>query len=137
MLGDRWAAGTGAGTFACAFPYYQPPALTGLYFRYAHNDWLEYPTELGAIGTALLAWLVGAVLWPVRVRGGQGDAPSASDGRGRHRRSTWRRYERRGIALALAGMSIHALVDFPLHIPATLLTASALAGLAGRRDPTG
>ncbi len=133
MFLDRWVAGTGAGTFACAFPYYQPPAISSLYFRYAHNDWLEYVAELGVIGAALLAWLVAAVVW-LAPEAEVDPAGAGNGGRGRRRHSTWRRYERRGVVLALAGMSAHALVDFPLHIPATLLTASALAGLLNRRE---
>ena len=138
MFVDRWAVGTGAGTFACAFPYYQPPAIGSLYFRYAHNDWIEYLAELGVLGAGLLAWLVAAVVWPLPTAEVDGDRQAkegAEGGRRRRRgRSTWRHYERRGIALALAGMAMHALTDFPLQIPPILLTAAALAGLMNRRE---
>lgn len=132
---DRWFAGCGAGTFACAFPYYQPSSIAGLYFRYAHNDWIEYGVELGLAGSGLLAWFLAAVLWPwAHATVGVGFPNAAPRGGGRVRRtSTWRRYERRGIGLALAGMAAHALVDFPVHIPAILLTACVLAGLWNRR----
>jgi O-antigen ligase len=132
MCGDRWFAGTGAGTFACAFPYYQSHDIAGLYFRYAHNDWVEYPAELGLVGGSLLAWLGAAVLWP----GLAGRGARGAHG-GRRHRAIWRAYLWRGSMLSLAGVGAHALLDFPFHIPATAALASALAGafsVSGRRQ---
>jgi O-antigen ligase len=131
MFGDRWLTGTGAGTFACAFPYYQSRDVAGLYFRYAHNDWVEYPAELGLAGGALLAWLGVAALWP-----GLAGRGARSRGGPRHR-SIWRAYLWRGSLLALAGVGAHALLDFPFHIPGTAVLASALAGVfaaSGRQE---
>ena len=50
-----------AGTFYCAFPYYQPDELNGFY-RHAHCDWLQAAGELGLAGLLLLAAAVGSAL---------------------------------------------------------------------------
>jgi O-antigen ligase len=144
MFRDRWACGTGAGTFAAAFPYYQPRELTGLYFRYAHNDWLQYAVELGLAGTALLAALVAGSLWPALsrtrqrwIRHAEGHGAAAESGRHSSHRGEPRQgsilasHERRGLLAALAGISLHALIDFPIHIPAVAALAAAWVGLAG------
>jgi O-antigen ligase len=118
MAQDRWLFGTGAGTFAEAFPYYKPHTLEGFY-RYAHNDYLQYLAELGVVGALLLAATVaagaGRGAWTVFARSSR-SGPL-------HTR------ERRGIALALGGVAVHAGVDFPLHIPAIAMLACVWLGL--------
>jgi hypothetical protein len=104
MFQDHWFYGIGAGTFRQAFPYYQPDSLAE-FWRYAHCDWLQYLAELGVAGAVLAAVCAGATLWP---------APSS-----RSRSETSIRTPlARTLALSVAGVSVHALVDFPLHIPA-------------------
>ena len=110
MFRDRWGFGIGAGTFALGFPYYQPRDVGGFY-RYAHQDYLQYLAELGLAGSALLAATAAGVVGRIR--------PAA----------VWNSTTRRGVAVALFGVAGHALMDFPLHIPAIALLAVAWLAL--------
>jgi O-antigen ligase len=124
MLRENPLFGIGAGTFQHAFPYYQPEGLKGFY-RYAHNDWLQYMVELGLVGSVLLAALIAASF----------AAWSNSSREGRRRQGyvegVLRARDATGLALALAGLGLHAVVDFPLHVPAIALTAATWTGLIG------
>lgn len=66
MLADRWLLGWGAGAFRFGFPIYQMrhPEIyfpgerdfsNRLHWEHAHNDWLQWPIEYGAVGMLLLA----------------------------------------------------------------------------------
>lgn len=66
MLADRWLLGWGAGDFRFGFPIYQMrhPEIyfpgeknfsNRLKWEHAHNDWLQWPIEYGAVGMLLLA----------------------------------------------------------------------------------
>ncbi len=112
MFADRWLFGVGAGAFQFVFPYYQPAELTG-FWRYAHSDWLQYLAELGVVGFALLAKM-GVMLVRTRASGPR-SALSIACG------------------LALAGVGAHALVDFPLHVPAIGCHAVVFAVLVSGR----
>ena len=116
MFSDRWLYGTGAGTFALAFPYYQPVGVAGFY-RHAHNEYLQILAEMGVFGSALL----GGALWAMWAAPRPGAGAGFSLGRGM----------REAVGLALAGLAAHALVDFPLRLPALGLLAAALVGCAG------
>lgn len=130
MWSERWVSGTGAGTFPAVFPYYQPPGLSG-FVRYAHNDWLQMLAEFGVAGSALLAWLGWGILRPLRTAAPEG-------GGGTRRRFTLAACETRGLALALAGLGLHAAVDFPMRTPGLILIAFAWAALLGyRATPAG
>jgi len=123
MFGERRLFGTGAGTFACAFPYYQGEDIQGFY-RYAHSDWLQYLAELGVVGFALLAAFVAGIL---RVpRRGNEETPGGAEDNRNH-------YTNRAMLLALCALGLHSLVDFPLHVPAVALHAAVWAGLLGSR----
>ena len=106
MFEDHWVCGVGAGTFSMTYPYYSRERIDW-FRRYAHNDWLQYFVELGVTGAAMLA-LAAAGLWRRRSR---------------HRRDPvkiggsidWLAF---ALFVALTGVALHALVDFPLHIPA-------------------
>ena len=136
LLMSRWLGGVGAGCYAVAFPYYQSDALAGLYFSFAHNDWLQYLCELGLLGGGLLvALLVGLLpvetwrgMLPVRM------GRKEKEGKGRSQRSVRGRYEREGLLLALGGLAVHALIDFPLHIPSIAIIAAAWVGLLGQQE---
>jgi len=86
---------------------------------FVHNDYLQTLLELGPIG--LLAFMGLTVLPPVQA----------------YRRLPELPLERRAVvvaaAAALAGLSTHALVDFPFYIPACLLFYGALLGALDRR----
>jgi O-antigen ligase len=108
--------GTGLGTFAAVYPAYEARGGPELLLSHAHNDYLEFLSELGLVGAALL---LGLVLW-LAVR---------SFVVWKERRSP----EAKGLALggivSLAGMAIHAVTDFNLHIPANLVLFTVVLGL--------
>ena len=54
--------GTGGGTFHLAFPSYSPPEVRGFY-DHAHNDYVEFSSELGLTGLLLLAMVVLHSVW--------------------------------------------------------------------------
>ncbi len=116
MIKDFPLFGTGLGTFASVYPAYEKKPGTEMHLAHAHNDWLEYATELGLVGTSLL---LGCVLLVV-VR-------SYLAWRGR------RDPEARGLALgglvSLAGAGVHAMTDFNLHIPANALLFTVVLSL--------
>ena len=100
--------GTGLGTFGALYPNLEggeegPSALV-----HAHNDYLEYLSELGLIGFGLLLGgilfmgVVSFLVWRVR-----------------------RHPEVKGLALggivSLIGILIHSVTDFNLHIPANMV----------------
>jgi O-antigen ligase len=115
MAADRWATGMGAGTFALAFPYYQPRSIPG-FFLHAHNEYLQGLVEIGVLGMALFAWMAYG-MFARRV------AATAHEGLAR--------WEYWGLMLALGGLSVHALTDFPLRLPAVSLLAASLIGMGG------
>ncbi len=108
MFTDRFFYGIGVGGFAYAFPYYQPDTLPG-YYSHAHCDWLEYLSELGIVGSSLLVALVYTVLRPPA---GTERSPYAA-----------------GFGLGLSGVALHAIFDFPLHIPAIALVTTVWTAL--------
>jgi O-antigen ligase len=107
--------GCGLGAYQAAFLKFKAssPALTQ---DYAHNDYLQYFAELGAVGFALAViplWLVLA-----RLRAGI-----------RHIRS-----DIRWLSLACAGSAVaiglHSFVDFNLYVPANMFTLAWILGVA-------
>ena len=62
MVKDKWIYGWGAGSYRFYFPVYQRlylelSRLIGgkpMFFRYAHNDFLQIPAELGAVGSCFI-----------------------------------------------------------------------------------
>jgi len=57
MINDYILTGVGSGNYFNTFPAYKTPALPG-YWNHAHNDYLEFMSEQGVLGTALLAGVV-------------------------------------------------------------------------------
>ena len=120
MLQDYPLTGTGNGTYFSAFPQYQGPDIGG-FWDHAHNDYLEFAVELGAIGFAPLALLV--ILSLIK---------SITFLKKRHDQLA------RGVAFAatmgIMSLLIHSTVDFNLHIPANALlfiVILAMASIAG------
>jgi len=111
-LADAPLTGTGFGTFADSFRWYQGD-VPG-FVDYAHNTYLEAGVELGLpVATALLAAVGGAVVLCVR-------------GLGRRRRD--RLYPALAVAAAML-VGSHALIDFAIQIPAVAITFAALLGV--------
>ena len=107
MMTARPLTGIGPGRF----DQVSPSALLNVEIRWAHHGFLQQGAETGLPGLVLLVLLF---LWGfarLRLAG----PPSAMTGLG---------------AVALAGLGIHATVDYVLHFAAIPLAAAALVGAA-------
>ena len=119
MLAYTWPRGVGAGGFSYIYPQFIqrfPASYKGgqLFWLHAHNDWLEFPIELGVVGVALIA--AGGVWWLVQL--------------GRSR--IWRYLPALLLALGLLQTLAHASFDFVFQNPAVLVTWLVLAVVAVR-----
>jgi hypothetical protein len=127
--------GFGPGTFRAVFPAYIKTAdrpVAGQW-RFLHEDYLQTALEWG--------WL-GSLLWAVMFFGGMAVAVLSLRRQNALRRSqqsevsgqmtewSWRRRLILPLAvIALAGVAVHALVDFPLQIMSIQLYAATYLGL--------
>jgi O-antigen ligase len=116
LIAERPLLGNGLGTLPVAYTPYQTSFLTK-YVNHAHNDYLEFASDLG-IPAALL--LFGSVAW-VLVRAMRDFFRADS------------RFER-NISLAcvgsIVGILLHSLTDFNLYIPANALLFAVILGVA-------
>ncbi|MEO0602119.1 MAG: O-antigen ligase family protein, partial [Myxococcota bacterium] len=113
LWADHPLFGSGAGTFGRAVDAYRTD-LDFTSWHHAHNEPLQWVAETGLVGALAL---VGAVAWWWQRRSPRGRS-----------RYGW-------LSLGLLGIALHALVEFPLHIPGILLVAAALLAVeqvAGR-----
>jgi len=108
--------GTGLGTFVSVYPAYEKLAGPELLLVHAHNDLLEYFSELGAVG---MVFLLGGILYMAL-----------------HAFLSWRERKNpdvKGIVLggtiSLIVILIHSLTDFNLHIPANMLLFAIVLSL--------
>ncbi len=116
MIGDFPFFGTGLGTFVSAYPAYEKRGGQDMLLVHAHNDYLEYLVELGVVGAVLFFGIIiylsvqAFLAWRAR-----------------------RNPEAKGLALggivALAGMGLHTITDFNLHIPANMLLFTVVLSL--------
>ena len=119
MLHDCWLLGWGAGCFEYGFPKYTKPfpevhsLANGARrsWEHAHDELLEFPIELGAVGLVPLAVVLGSATWHLG------------------RRRFWRNVVPFCLVVGCALVLVHASVDFVFHSPAILLTWGVL--LAG------
>lgn len=115
MLPDSGPWGTGPGTFRLVFPFYTAEAggELGGFWYHAHQDYLQAWIEWGAVGFVLFGVVaVGGVFRAVGI-------VRRARGKGKVEIST---------SCALIGfgtVAMHALVDFPLQIPAIQIPAVA------------
>jgi len=113
---DNLWMGTGLGTFAIAFTRYREADITSFY-KQAHNDYLQFATEVGIIGLLILAAVVVTSLSVAIIA----------------------QYKRRdplmrGLSFAammgIIAMLIHATVEFNFQIPPNAAMFVVLMGLA-------
>ncbi len=128
---DTWAMwrsrkwwGTGPGTFSMVFPYYQALPVEHYYFRHAHCEPLQFLGEFGLLGGGLTLLGAGLILkGAVRRSGTSRQMPAFKD------------LEGQGLRLALGGVLLHGLVDFPFRHPLILLVAGVWVGILVREWP--
>jgi putative inorganic carbon (HCO3(-)) transporter len=118
---DQWSdyalTGSGLGSFYAVFPKYKTELEAGGFYTHAHNDYLEFASETGIIGLALLGAVV-LLSWGTAVL------------------AQYRRRDplMRGISFAaimgITALMIHSTVDFNLQIPANALTFMVLLAMA-------
>ena len=110
-------SGTGAGTFYTAFPEHRTEEIGRGFYVNTHNDYLEFVSEFGVIGTLPLALLM-----------------IGSLGAGLYAQYKRRNKVLRGMAfgssMSILAMMIHATVDFNLQMPANALTFMVVLALA-------
>jgi O-antigen ligase len=115
ILDDYPLFGTGGGTFYTAFPRYRGHDIDAFY-DHVHNDYVQFLTETGIIGGALLGLLVlasfaCAILAQAR------------------RRDPLARGVAFGVVMGVISIGIHSTVDFNLQIPANAFLFMTLLAL--------
>jgi hypothetical protein len=119
MLRAQGVRGIGAGSFRHFFPEYvvrYPEIYDGgqLFWEHAHDDWLEFPIELGLAGCAIVA--AGAAWWVMGLI---------------RRRVMWHPLAM-PLLIGCGQTLVHAWIDFPFQCPAVLATWCALIAVAGK-----
>jgi O-antigen ligase len=117
MWRDHFWVGTGADTFFQAYVYGKYMSPDSLYYRHAHNDYLEIGTGFGFIGFALLGTAVLTSLWWSLLAQ-------------RRRRSSVRQGLGFGSMMGITSILIHSFADFNLHIPVNSLWFVVLLAFA-------
>lgn len=104
MWQDHFWAGTGADTFFQAYVAGGYMSPNSLYYRHAHNDYLEIGTGFGFIGFALLGTAVLTSLWQSLLAQ-------------RRRRSSIHQGLAFASTMGVTSILIHSFADFNLHVP--------------------
>jgi O-antigen ligase len=108
--------GIGLGTFTFMYPDWESNG-TPIRLFHAHNDYLEYLTELGILGS--LFFMAGmTALFVICIQ--------------QWRRSSYSSAKMiaLGCGVGIANILIHSLTDFNLHIPANMLLFSIVLSLS-------
>lgn len=114
MWSDFPLLGSGLGSFASVFPRYSGQGTASSY-THAHNDYLEFAAETGAIGLSLLALIV-TLSFAAALRAQ------------RQRRDAVMRGISFASMMAIIALMVHSFADFNLQIPANALTFMLMLG---------
>jgi O-antigen ligase len=106
--------GTGAGTFAAAYPPFQTVA-DARFFNDAHSDWAQFLMETGVLGAAFVVAAAREAVSRFRRR-------TAGDGA--------TRWPIVGAAAGCLAVCVHGLFETNLHVPANALLFAATLSLA-------
>jgi O-antigen ligase len=118
---DHPVVGTGMGTLETVYPRYETE-YDGRVVNHTHNDYLEFLSDTGVVGGICgLAFLL-LLLW-----GGFTNV--------RRAQNRLARAFHAGALVSCAGLMVHGLVDFNLHIPSNALLFILLAYFAFERLP--
>jgi O-antigen ligase len=117
MWRDNFWFGTGADTFFQAYVYGGYMSPDSLYYRHAHNDYLEIGTGFGFIGFALLGTAVLTSLWQALLAQ-------------RRRGSALLQGLGFASAMGITSILIHSFADFNLHVPVNSLWFVVLLAFA-------
>lgn len=120
-VGDAGWIGFGPGTFRAVFPRYSAgfPGGTRWVWRFLHEDYLQTVMEWGA----------GATFWAVAFFGSIWNAMRTLRRRADVILSGRQRLFLTSAVLALGGVALHALVDFPLQIASLQLYGATYVGI--------
>ncbi len=116
-IGQYWPWGSGVGTFTRTFlPVERVETLDDLFPNRAHNDYLEFLLEAGALAPLILLAGLGCLAWLAR------------------RAWNAHRADRPAVLFALGTfmvIGLHSFVDYPLRNMAIASLAGVAAGLLG------
>jgi O-antigen ligase len=114
LLREYPVFGSGLGTYSSVFPKFQTSSLD-LFVPHAHNDFLEFATDLGLLGFLILAVIVGCVIWIAAKA-----IPSSS---------RYTRYLALGCIGAITAMLIHSTVEFNMQDGPNAMFLAWIAGI--------
>jgi len=108
--------GSGPGTYADVFHAFQPIELGRWFINHAHNDYLQWMFEGGAIVALVIIVLLGLYIW-------QWGKVWTKD--------AWSRFRfiQVGAGIGIFLLLLHELVDYNLAIPANMVYFALLAGI--------
>lgn len=115
IIGDFPLLGSGLGTFAEIYPAYEKTGIQA-HLSHAHNDFLEYISELGILGFLFLFGGIFFILIKVFLSW-------------RERRDPEVRAIVLGCMISVTIILIHSITDFNLHIPANMLLFTVVISL--------
>jgi len=117
MLGDYFIFGVGGGNFRHVYPRYMMNLKDKVSSSgHAHNDWIEMGCDAGMAGLLVVVILSGAAFYGI-FRAWRNRSDRFAIGIGA------------GVLGGLLAMGVYGFMDLNMHIPATPLTLSALAGI--------
>jgi O-antigen ligase len=116
LIGGHPLLGSGLGTFPVAFTRVQSTFL-GQFVNHAHNDYLEFASDLGIPMAAVFFGSTGGLLARVARKAASSEV-------------SFERAMALGCLGSIAAILLHSLADFNLYIPANALIFSLILGLA-------